>query len=776
MKNSRLLIIGIVVVVIIAVFLASISYYIHATFKVSVPTYVSYGKPYFNYSIYTDGILGYQNNQYAVPFAIINYTSSNAIYANISLSVYASEPSRNIYYVSSPAMCIDCFPDSDVERSLNYYLNRYNLLSGASFNVVNIQNIYSIPPGSIVILQTGLLPVSMMPYSGYAMNTTLLSLLSKGDVVVYVGDNFSRSIGTGSIIFKTSQQSLQALSSAGISWGTPYTKGDFFYFRNPTFSLANAYYNISYAQVLNGTFIAFSNMPTSSWPNASYMARDIAIALHSRFWIPLIAYGSYSLTTPSTGSIGILALQKYLTFQNISTINNTYPLIEITLSNSTNFTIMDSPIYIYSKLNGSLSIPGLIGETQTVPITIGMNVNSTHKVLVIPHIDLYSSNMSYVTSIPIGFFNTSTGINIIKYESFGLPSGYYIAILRDFHNRPYAASLFQLAGVDITPVSMNFANGSFVFALSSLGMPIANSPYSISLDNSYLTSGITNNSEIIYNLPKGSIVGYGTQTFAIDIFNTKYVYTTSYIKKILHIPSYYIEFGIVAIIVIILNLVLRAPNRDEYYIDVPDFPPSKKTQITINKSEITGLFEKINLHYHWKYMPLLPEEIKSGITSNIRYNNMPVSITLQNVIGLLTKLVNSGELVNIGNYYAPKKWIDESGYSVEYLATFRKLRDYCVTTGFLFTDLGASQDSDMVISKSGMEADIFIYAESGRRSKIRIGGERKTYLVFFDEERRLKFMEGLYASFGDESELLKMAITNGLIKIVDAEHLSQLVI
>ncbi|MFP3279162.1 MAG: hypothetical protein RXP92_02550, partial [Candidatus Micrarchaeota archaeon] len=455
----------------------------------------------------------------------------------------------------------------------------------------------------------------------------------------------------------------------------------------------------------------------------------------------------------------------------------TYPLVNVVFSNSTNYSIISKRFNVYAKLNGSLSIPSPIAETQTVPIVIGMNINSPTRRLVIPHIDLYTSNMTYVTSIPIGFFNTSTGINIIKYESFGMPSGYYIAILRDFNNRPYAASLFELAGIEISPINLNFRNGTFLFRLSSLGMPIANSTYSISLDNSYLTSGITNNSEILYRLPKGSVIGYGTQTFEINIFNSKYTYVTQYSKEILHIPAYYIEFAIVIIIVIVLNLVIKAPNRDEYYIDIPEIPRSKKTHVVVPKKEILDLFDKINMHYHWKYMPLLPEEIKNGIAANLRYNNMPISITLQNVDIILTKLVNSGDLTNIKDYFAPKRWIDESGYSIEYLATFRRLRDYFVTAGISFTpDLGAAQDADIDITKSGVEAQVFIYAETGKRSKIWVGGDTKKFIVFFDDERKLKFIEALYSSFGDESEVLKVAIANGLIKLIDTEHLDQLII
>jgi len=93
MKASKNLIINItpkilVISIVIAAFLFALSIYIHSHFEIYVPTYISYGKPYFNFSIYTDGVLGYKNDQYAVPFVVLNYTAANVVNATISVNFY----------------------------------------------------------------------------------------------------------------------------------------------------------------------------------------------------------------------------------------------------------------------------------------------------------------------------------------------------------------------------------------------------------------------------------------------------------------------------------------------------------------------------------------------------------------------------------------------------------------------------------------------------------------------------------------------------------------
>ncbi len=226
---------------------------------------------------------------------------------------------------------------------------------------------------------------------------------------------------------------------------------------------------------------------------------------------------------------------------------------------------------------------------------------------------------------------------------------------------------------------------------------------------------------------------------------------------------------------LILNLIIKPPNRDEYYIDVPDFPPVQKVNVKVGKNEVTSVFDKVNYNYHWRYMPLTIEELKGGISSNVRYNNIPVSITLQNTSMIVNKLIGEGEVITAGGYFAPKRWETDSGHDIEYLTIFRKLRDYCVAHAILFTDVGVSDTADVVLNKGGAEAQVMIYSTVSGLKELKISPNTKMFVLFIDEETRLNFMQKLYESYGKNAEVLKMGISYGYIKLLDAVDLSQLV-
>jgi hypothetical protein len=226
----------------------------------------------------------------------------------------------------------------------------------------------------------------------------------------------------------------------------------------------------------------------------------------------------------------------------------------------------------------------------------------------------------------------------------------------------------------------------------------------------------------------------------------------------------------------LLNWRLRAPTRHEYYIAVQEFPPVKKSTVKTTADQVVNVFDRVNMMYHWHYMPLTPEEVKNGIGNVIRYNNMPASITLQNTQEMLSYLVEKGSIVFAGNYYAPKKWVADSKHDVEYLAIFRKLRDYCVAHAMLFTDIEGSEAADINITKSGAQAYILIYSSISGMKKIPLATSSRWYIVFLNDEARREFRDKLYEASGDEAEALKMGIYYGYIKLIDTGNLDALIV
>ncbi|MGI0141162.1 MAG: hypothetical protein ACREBF_00720 [Candidatus Micrarchaeales archaeon] len=736
-------------------------------------------------SVLQSGTATYNNAQQIVPYVVANVSFKNATGFQLLFNVYAKNPLPNIYYLNTTDYCYQCYSDGALFANLSAYLKRYGVLYFSTLTYINPSRLASLPKDSIIVVPSGLIPVYLVPGSAFQLNGTadLLTLMNNNDTIIYLGENFSRSSGPSGVIFSTSASALKSLSNAGLGTG-PFSETNIvnygFYFNKPTFGFTEGPY-AGFAQAAdsgNGTVVTFSNTQALGWKNNSAVAQDIARVISSHFWIGILASGSYSNSySYGSGTLGVPAFSSLINdTQNVGKIiNSSYPLVTAILTNSSSFLEKQIPVKIPYISNGSIGIQPYVGQTQKVQISVSLNTNSQQPQLVVPHIDLYTKNMSYVSTISLQFFNTTSNTNVFYYHSFTLPSGTYIAVLRNFFDHNYSRAIINVTGVTLTPQSLNFKNGTFSFTASSNNVAVSNASYSIDLNGAYGVSGEANGGVITYSLPKDTVIGYGTENFNLYMFGSKYTYTTSNVQQVLNIPTIYIELGIVIVAILILNLIVKPQNRDEYYVDVPEFQQAKKVNVKVNKSEVLNVFDKVNFLYHWKYMPLTLDEIKSGIGNNIRYNNIPVSITVQNVALIMSKLEMYGDVVSSGGYYAPKRWMNESGFDVEYLSVFRRMRDYSVGHAILFTDVGASEAADITLSKSGAQTHIVIYSSISGMRNIEVMPNFKTYVVFADEEKMLEFSEKLYKSYGNQAEMLKIGISYGYIRLVDASNLDQIV-
>ncbi len=715
-------------------------------------------------------------------YSLLSYSASNANNATVTMNLYLKNPVAHIYLLNVSAYCVSCFSEDSLRSALQSDLLNYDLVrNSSSFSYINGSSLQSLPDNSIIIVPSGLLPF-------YLLNGTqpmLLTLMQRGDMILYSGLNLNRTIGPNGIIFVNTQGTLNLLAASNL--GTiqlnastaALAEGSNLSFRNPTFIFAGGrrFGNVTYANSGNGTLIAFSNYPTSSWTSSESMAGDLARAINASFWLPKIggASSALNLTSKNTGNLGAFAALTGLPHINgtnaTTLLNGSYAVLTIAARNAQYSAIRKFVSQNFYVPRGSVSVPANVGITQNIPVQMQV-VNVSANLLV--HLDLYDRNMSYVGSIPIGFISGPQGI--VKYHAFTVPSGYYVLELKDFNNNYYGTAFFNVANLTINPTTLGFKNGTFVFSIYSNDFPVNNATYTVDINGLYQSSGQINDGVLSYTLPQGTLISYGTENFNFDILNTKYVYATAYQQNIINIPPIYIEFGIAALVIILLNLILKPPNRDEYYIDVPEFPPSKREKVKIQGSAVLGVFDKVNYYHRWKYMPLTADELKQGIGSNIRANGIPISITMQNAESVISSLTHGDQLVGASGYYAPKAWVEASKHSIEYLVIFRKLRDYCVSHAILFTDLDSNDTADLLITKDGKQMSVFIYSASSPMKKLTISRDSKTAIVFIDDDSRREFLSKLYDSFGKEAEVLKLGIEYNYIKLADSEHLDQLVL
>jgi hypothetical protein len=734
-------------------------------------------------SLNSSAVLPYNNSYNFAVYALLSYNIRNATNATVTLGAYTKNPVEGIYLLNVSAYCVSCFNETSLTGALTSDLNSYGLIRAGGFQFVNLANASSIPRNSIVIIPSGILPLSLV-------NTTagsIFRMLDNGDTVVYAGTDFSKELGSYKVVSYASpslikQFTLYNLSTSGPASGQNAANNGNLSFRNPAFSFSyGSYYgNVTYVNSRNGTVIAFSNYPNVGWSNASSMAGDIARLINSRFWIPNIGQSAsrFSTGASASGNFGIIANVTRPSPSSpvtpMAEVNSSYSLVTVVARNQSGSAATEFSFKNRYNWNGTVNAPKKTGEGQAVSVAVSPNNVIGENSNIRLQLEVFDTNMSHIEFISMGTGTFSPGTFYGVTPSFSMPNGYYILALEGYGGYKYAESFFYLTNATITPTSYDFKNGTFIFSLYSNGLPVSSATYTISMDDAYLDKGTVSNGTIEYQLPRGTTIPYGTHYFKIDIFGNSYTTAEQYVQTIAHIPEIYIEFAIAIVVVVLLNLILKPPSRDDYYIDVPQFPPIKKDKAGVPAASVLGVFDKVNYYYHWKYMPLNVEEVRLGINGNIRINNMPVSVTTQNADAVLAKLTAKGDLVSTLSYYAPKAWVDVSKHDIEYLLIFRKLRDYCVIHSVLFTDIDMEQGVDMIITKGGKQGNLFIYSTGSKPKSVILSTESRSFLVFIDETKKQEFVNGLFESFGEEAETLKLGIEYNYLVLIDCDHLDQI--
>jgi hypothetical protein len=742
------------------------------------------------------GIASYNNAQSFVSFGIVHYNLTNASYMNLSLITYKNNPVQQIYLLDTGSSCMNCINDQSLYVALLADLKKYDAVQNSSYvHYITFSELGGIVNNSIIIIPSGLMPASLLPGTGFnssGSNITIINMLNRGDTIIYIGRNFSQMDNNGEVYITPSVTSgylnATGLESTAFPPGINTSiNGSRLYFNSSQFQFLKGklYGPLSYVAAENGSIVSFGNYPSYAWQNISAAASDLSTVLMQRFWMTTFLIGNDNLNFSAEvygnhrsvgGFTDIISLQKTLGLANSSLVKSlvsgSYSMLYIKTGNynGSRTTYTEIPVTITLSNSALFSLPAVIGATSTVPIYVNLLNKSLNSVAF--HIDVYTSTLGYVYSIPIGFFNTS--LEIVKYYNFNLPTGYYIGFLRSIYGQSYGSVLFQVLGLNVTPINLNFQKGVFAFEIYSDGQPVNEVPYQISINNAYPENGTVKDGIINYSLPKGVQIAHGNQVFTFYTLNSTYTYSVLYASPT-QISPFYIEVAIALVAIILLNLVAKAPTRDEYYVDVPTFPPNTKTEVKVDSSAIINLFDTVNYYYHWKYMPLTAEEIKSGIGSNLRYNSMPISITLQNTLEVLDRLSVSGSLDSKYGYYMPKRWRDSSGRDIEYLVVFRKLRDYCVSHAMLFTEIDSIENADMLVTKGGIQTYVFIYSALSSTRKIHISSGNRAVLVFIDQERKAEFLDRLYAAEGNDAELMKMGIACSYIKLISTENLDQII-
>ena len=782
-KNTKIAvaIIIIVFVVIVAVLLAYLKMEL-SQLSVSPPPPLRLGPESFVSYVSGQDLLFYNYGGSIVPTLILNYTSRNISNFYVYDVLYKTPIPSTIYFLNATNECIGCGNINQFIVNLEDSLINYGVITNqAGLIPVSLQNVTGIANDSILIIPNGLMPSTF--FQSYSNTTVLQYLISKGTSIIYIGRNFSNMLLPGSVITPSNNvpSFLSTTAYSRLKTASGVIPNSSFYFSSPTFSLINgtSYYNITYANIRGaGSIIAFSNY-LNSWKSTSAAASDISESIAMLFWVPYYAYGYESVPTKSLALSG----GNIVLMMNEPQTNYSYPLINVLDSghgrvdiytNST-FSAPANSLFYYTyfnpkfSVNGTLSVSGTISPSSATNVQMQVFTNTSVPVLLEPHITLYRLNGSAIYSIPLPPVSASGNFTFIKSISFLLGPGSYIASLQSLSNQRYADALIYVPPLAIKPLKVNFSSGSFVFFISDAGIPLSGVNYSISASGLYPEEGVAANGTISYAFPHGAPQLFGNVSFTLNMFSENFTYIAYNPPQVIKINSQYVELAVVVIIVFLMIVLVRSPNRDDFYIDVPILPPQSKTQIKIQAKELLGSFDKLNMYYHWKFMPLSKKEIRNAISSYIRYGNVPVNLTYNNIDLLLAKMQGAGMVIERDGLFIPSYWVLQSGHDADYLATFKKLRTFFVSNTFIFSDLDSSNLADMVATIHGDRVYINIYSESSKFKSLTLYPDIKTYIAFLNADKLEEFRSKLYSSTTKDSEELKMYISSGFVKLIDAD-------
>jgi hypothetical protein len=782
-KIAAIIIVAAVVCILGLLVYSSYAISIAAKNVVPIPVHVS-GPPSVNAVLVSQNLLSYANTSSLLPFALLSYSTTNASYIAANFSVFKSITPSGVYVLNTSDECFNCGSTTAIVSALANSLVSYNLIENQSnVSIVPISGLASLPNDSILIIMNGLLPSQLLTPS--ASHSLLQLMLNKGISIIYVGQDFSRLLLPGPLVIPATTNSIPGFLQ---TMKTPYynstTSG--FLFNESTFAFAGGsgkYGPMTYTQVANGSIVAFPNFP-SSWTSSEGAGKDLAKAVQELFWLPryTTGYAVAQATPNATKDLGVIG--SGVSIINISYakaaaegLNSGYARVVISAnsirgSNTVYRYLYFRPAYWF---NGTISVSPFVVAAQQAPVVMTIATHSSTPIFIQPHLSVYTLNMSRIVTIPLPFATASNNFTFDQYINFSIGPGRYLLVLDSDTDSQYAAACFNISQISITLIRANFSSGAFVFSLFSEGRPLSGTYYNMTLNNLYERNGTVSNGAITYMLPKGTPEIYGNLTFAIDMLSQQFVVNASNIPGVITINKQYVELLIVGIVILLMIELVRAPNKDEFYIDVPSLPEQKKTNIKLRAREVLASFDKLNMHYHWKYMPLSNLELRTAISSDIRYNNMPVSLTYNNVEAILNQLTVGGYVIGAEELYAPKAWTEQSGHDIEYLVTFKKLRLYLVTHSYMFTDIDSSNLADIVATSLRSERKyITIYSETTRFKKVPIYEGSKSYLAFMNSEMLEEFKSNLYSSMTRESEILKVNLSTGVVGLLDADDPGEL--
>ncbi len=765
MNIKRLLIIAIVVV---AVGAGALYFYIQSIMSQVGPSGGTIN-PQYNYSIAETGVVDYSTDGERSMYVAIFSSTQDIDWLNFTAKQFEQSVPTDIYILDYK--CVECTGLGEFKASLEGQLKQYGYLTAnATLVPLKINQLERLNKKSIIIVPTGRIPSA---FFDRASDANLDALMGMGDVVIYVGNDFSESLNNDGV---TEQTDAGAAASFGLA-ATSIQSGaadEPYHIESGSYKLLgtggrNATFISGPISALHmqggGYFIAFPNTIDIGWSRSgpSLAGEDVATVIRSVAWQQPITNGTENLTPASGNRIpsGV-----YTLFMRPAQSNGGFVRLFVTAvaSNGTEYYEF-SDANITNQVRGRLENPSTGVNNSVINLAIHFDTNSSDALEFEATLGAFK-DLQEVDRQSLGMVRFINISDENRRYTVNLGGGDHILKIQDFNRRTYAQSFLHIPEVTVSSTGADWDGGSFSFVLLQDDQPVPNTPVTISVDELGKADLVTDGAGNIAYRP-GSSLGYGDHVFTANATGRTLSVTVTRKKSETFFDKPQNQIIVVGILLVgILAVALQRAEVPIYFLEIPDFPPQQKERIPLPKSTFINLIETLNREYRWKYMPLTTQEIKKGMQKRVSYKGKPILISDYNLEKLLGQLVDSGELARSLGLYGLKGWETLSGKDMRYLAVFRSLRNFFINSAMLFTDVGQRTDCDILVNYRGENLFVHIYdGEDTVRKALANARKGKNFIVFASAEEMREFASRLATSATRPSIALKMEMDNRQITL-----------
>ncbi|MEM4367369.1 MAG: hypothetical protein QW035_04575 [Candidatus Anstonellales archaeon] len=592
---------------------------------------------------------------------------------------------------------------------------------GITVSKVSLAQVREIPPGSMLLLPSGMLPEEFVEN-----NAELLALLMKKKVhVIYIGKKWDRYLKKGGTTEALSESQEKAI---GLAYGVP-SQANQLSMKNPTytaqkkgvlFSASNIIYgsvSVLYGKE-GGVVLIMPQVIDIGWGSMKELGSDIKRIVTELRWIEeknsksFLLYNSTDMFMVSAPYSSSGASLRVVAFNEK---NETLVL--------STFTEKDFPGYVEFGGFTSYHITEKISGAQITGTAILNGQSSAKKKIFYSVLENGSLEVDR-SQIGTQLFDVSGAEPLFSIGA-KLDPGYYIVSIQDEDGIEYARGALIIEDIIPYITRVNFENATFeIRFVNPRYEPVVADSVKITVRN-----------QKGEKIKEASYFGVSRVSLALNEYaqegklpseNYNFAFKFGQVeKKLAYSPPIskpfwagmewlYVPLTLVLIVSILMFFLLRRAEPIVYILDIPDFPPVSKKNIKMKVDDFAELFEELNRYYKWKYTPLSLEEIKFGFTRRT-YEGKKIVLSDYNLKYVLDKVISSGKVQKALDLYVLSKWAKESGRNALYLALFRKIRDICLNYVIPFTPMNSEKDFDTKLTIIGQEFYLHLYDKDFKR-------------------------------------------------------------